>query len=116
MNQELGKNGEFKAEKYLIEHGYKIRCKNYRYKGGEIDIVAQKGNVIVFVEVKTRSEQYMILPCESVTRKKQYRIKNTAYMYIAEKKIKGYYFRFDVLELIKKEDKWFIRHIENAFY
>ena len=54
-NLEKGLLGEREAEKYLISKGYKIRDRNYRTKIGEIDIVAEKFNTLVFVEVKTRT-------------------------------------------------------------
>ncbi len=63
----IGKHGEDLACKYLEQNGYKILERNYRIRGGEIDIVAKDGEYLVFVEVKTRWSHEFGLPAESVT-------------------------------------------------
>ena len=70
-DQELGKYGELLAQKWLIENGFKIRQANYRYLKLELDIVAEKGDKIVVVEVKTRQTAEIGEPWMAVTKKKQ---------------------------------------------
>lgn len=111
----IGHRGETAACKYLKQNGYKILKRNYRKKYGEIDIVAQKSDLISFVEVKTRSNKDFGLACEAVTKAKKDRIIKTAQTYINEYKI-DCNFSFDVIEIYHnfgKIEK--IEHIECAF-
>lgn len=62
----VGKFGEELAVKYLKKLGYKIIERNFRIRGGEIDIIARDGNTLVYVEVKTRTSHQFGLPEESV--------------------------------------------------
>lgn len=79
-NISFGKSGEEIAKKFLIEIGYKITHSNFRTPFGEIDIIAKDGNVIVFVEVKTRSSSNYGSPLFSITDyKKRNIIKNATY-------------------------------------
>ena len=117
---DIGKVGEKAACKYLKRQGYKILTCNYqRAIGkviGEIDIVARRGEMISFVEVKTRRNEDFGLPCEFVTKSKQQKIIRTAYMYIAEKKLHDCSFCFDVVEVLHDGRKiQTLRHIPNAF-
>lgn len=82
--QQLGKLGEDIAQKYLEQKGYRILCRNFRYKTGEIDIIASKGAVLHFIEVKTRQGHAFGQPAESVTRQKRAHIKATISGYLSE--------------------------------
>lgn len=81
-NKNLGDNGEQLACQYLQKQGYKILERNYRIRGGEIDIVAKEGNVLVFVEVKTRWSHDYGLPAESMTSWKIKALLKTAKFYV----------------------------------
>lgn len=81
----LGYSGESLAEKYLINKGYKILDKNFTVHGGEIDIVAQKNDILVFVEVKTRTSDSFGEGNESVDRQKKKRILHAVQRYIDSK-------------------------------
>lgn len=81
-NKNLGDNGEHLACQYLQKQGYKILERNYRIRGGEIDIVAKEGNVLVFVEVKTRWSHDYGLPAESMTFWKIKALLKTAKFYV----------------------------------
>jgi putative endonuclease len=105
----LGQSGERKAEKFLLSGGYDVLEKNFRCKFGEIDIIAQKDGVLVFVEVKTRSGSGYGMGFESVTRSKQEKLLLTAQTYMANRKPMPA--RFDVISIDKGE----ITHIKNAF-
>ena len=74
QHNDTGKEGEEMAAMYLIKNGYRIIARNFRYKKSEIDIVAQKDNIIVFIEVKTRTNAFFQEPKLSVTRSKQKQI------------------------------------------
>ena len=67
----LGKRGEVVACKYLQSNGYRILEKNYKTHIGEIDVIAEDGETLCFIEVKTRSGDGYGLPSEAVTLKKQ---------------------------------------------
>ena len=67
---DFGKHGEELATQFLSKHGYKIIDRNFRIRGGEIDIVALQANTLVIVEVKTRTSHKFGLPEESITRYK----------------------------------------------
>ena len=114
-NREKGSFGEKLAAKELIKKGYEIIEFNFCKKGGEIDIIAKKDDVYVFVEVKLRKSLYAGVPCEAVDSVKQKRIIETAIKYIAEKNLYDYAVRFDVIEILDL-DKIYMRHIENAFW
>ena len=103
-------DGERLAAKYLKKCGYKIITQNYKAKMGEIDIIAQDGDVLVFAEVKQRKNADFGAPREFVTAGKQRKIKNTAQLYILKNKFAGNV-RFDVVEVLGKD----INHIKNAF-
>lgn len=105
----LGQSGEKRAEKYLISQGYDVLEKNFRCKFGEIDLIAQKDGVLVFVEVKTRSGAGYGMGFESVTKKKQEKLLLTAQTYMSGKTLMQA--RFDVISI----DNGRITHIKNAF-
>lgn len=102
----------------MESNGYKIICLNYRCLFGEIDIIAHKDDVFVFVEVKTRSNNKMGFPVEAVTYSKQQKILNVADQYLSDKD--DYSARFDIIEVYVElisgcVRRSFINHIENAF-
>lgn len=113
-NKNIGRIGESIAEKYLINNGYKILERNFKSKTGEIDIIAYKSNILVFVEVKTRTNNKFGFAHEAVDYRKKKKIQNTANSYINFKKIENIQYRFDIIEvyLTTKE----INHIIDAFW
>ena len=107
----VGKMGEDRALAFLSGKGYIRLGKNYSNRWGEIDLIMEKGETIVFVEVKHRTEQAYGAPEEAVTRHKQTRMTRVAVAYIQENGLWERNFRFDVVSISGPE----IRHIENAF-
>lgn len=75
---ETGRLGEESVCAYLIERGYTIAARNYRIKGGEIDIIAENGDFIAFVEVKARKPDSMVSGFEAVNKRKRGLIIKTA--------------------------------------
>lgn len=97
---QLGKTGEEIAAAFLVKAGYQIINRNFRIKKlGEIDIVAEEKNDLVFIEVKNRSDLSFGLPQEAVNSNKQHRLIKLALMYIKMKNIKSKNIRFDVLAI-----------------
>lgn len=113
-HNDLGKKGEELAKQHLINKGYNIKDLNWRFKKKEIDIIAEKNNVLTVVEVKTRTSDYFENPKEAVTRKKQKFIINAAEAYIFEKNI-DMETRFDIITITFKNGKEEIEHIKDAF-
>ena len=116
MSELTGALGEVLAGRYLRERGYRIVSANYRTRMGEIDVVAEKDGVLVFIEVKTRSEGMIALPSESVGREKQRRLVRAAGLYLRAEP-PGRKTRFDVIEvyLNSTDNLQKINHIQNAF-
>lgn len=115
---DLGQYGEEKAAEYLTSNGYSILCRNFRWKGGEIDIVARdktKGSLIVFFEVKTRKDRGFGLPCEAVTAAKMRKIKRTIKVFSGIRGCGGSDFRIDVIEILVLDKKAYIRHLKNVY-
>lgn len=110
-NKELGALGEKQAREYLVKNKYKILTSNYSNKLGEIDIIAFKDGVTIFVEVKTRENTKYGLPREAVTTYKQNKIRQVALEYIVHNNLVDKPVRFDVIEILKNE----LTHIKNAF-
>ncbi len=115
LNKLKGTYGEDLACKELEKNGYVILKRNFRYRNGEIDIIAEKDGIIIFVEVKLRTSTEKGMPCEAVDIKKQKKIINTALMYIQQNNLSDNSFRFDVIEILAL-DTVMIRHIKNAFW
>lgn len=78
VQQVIGRAGEDYTVNWLRRQGYRILARNWRCRWGEVDIVAQKGDIVAFVEVKTRRPGAMVSPLEAVTRTKQRRLLKTA--------------------------------------
>lgn len=112
---DLGKKGELFAARYLQKKGYRIIERSYRSVLGEIDIVAKKDDILVFVEVKTRRDEKFGKPFESVTKEKQAKIVRIAESYYSNRKYGDLTCRFDVVSIEVKEDDYYVDHIENAF-
>jgi putative endonuclease len=91
--------GENAAAHFLRKNGYKVLTRNYSSRWGEIDIVCRHRDVLVFVEVKTRSASSWEKPIEAVTPSKQRRIIRTAYAYLQELEETNIPLRFDVVEV-----------------
>ncbi|MFQ5601941.1 MAG: YraN family protein [bacterium] len=112
----LGERGEQLAAEYLQKKRYRIRERNFRWARGEIDIVAQKDELLVFVEVKTARSDAFGEPETWVDERKQRQIARVAERYLQEQAISDMDCRFDVVAVKAQGNQWTIRHIENAFW
>ena len=115
---EVGRRGEQVAVRYLKSKGYRILERNYRWNRAEIDVIALDGEVLVFIEVKTRGGEEFGTPARAVDRRKQKQIARVAAHYLQERRLAGTDCRFDVLALLEKVEsgKLEIEHIKNAFW
>jgi putative endonuclease len=109
--QTQGKKAEELALHHLEAKGYRLATINYRTKLGEIDLIMERGDTIVFVEVRERNSSAYGTAAETVTLKKQKRIGKAALMFVKEKKLSHRNLRFDIVSVQNK----IITHLENAF-
>lgn len=107
--------GESDTEYFLTKQGFKVLCKNFKSRYGEIDLIATKAELIVFVEVKTRSNEYFALSSVIVPSKQKKIIATAKYFLINNPKYLEMVCRFDVAIVLKKNDKNSINYIEDAF-
>lgn len=99
----FGKKGEEIAVDYLTDNGFKILEKNFRSKFGEIDIIAQKGQKLFFVEVKTRSNLRQGMPYEAVNKHKIHQIKKAATYFLLENDFKDYKYAISVISILMED-------------
>lgn len=114
--ERIGRKGEAAAARWLQRQGYRILARNYRVGKGEIDLVARKQNLLIFVEVKTRAQGQWTRPAQAVDAQKRRILSHTALRYLKEIGNPPLSFRFDVIEVIHDQGRVCeIRQIENAF-
>jgi len=115
IQQETGDKGEELAANYLKSGGYSIVEKNFRAGKSEIDLICQKGKLLVFVEVKTRSNTKFGNPESFVDEAKAAKVMEGAEAYI-EINNWSEAIRFDIISIIIDGAKSEIEHFEDAFY
>ncbi len=117
--QDLGRDGEELAAKHLLGKGYRILARRYRTRYGEIDLVAEHRDTLVFVEVKMRSGAGFGPPQEAVHPGKQARIARAAASFLQQRAMEqatGPVCRFDVVAVLRgPEGAPVVEHIEDAF-
>lgn len=115
INKKTGNSGENRASIFLEDSGYEIICRNWRTRCGEVDIIARKGDVLVFVEVKTWPRGDFFSLADAVNKTKQKRIIETAKCFMIEhRQYNNCFVRFDVLA-VDMPGLAKMYHIENAF-
>lgn len=114
-NTEKGNAGEDIAIGHLLQQGYRIRERNWRHQHLEIDIIAEKNDVLVIVEVKLRAGNAFGTPEEFVTKTKQKKLIRAADVYLKEQRI-DLETRFDVIAIVRNERELNVEHIEGAYY
>ena len=114
QHNETGKQGEVEACRYLREQGYEIMFRNYRYQHAEVDLIAKKGKLLVFVEVKTRTNLSYGNPEEFVSYTKAKLVMKAAEQYIfANDWLHD--IRFDIIAVTISGNELRVKHIEDAF-
>ena len=114
-HNELGKLGEELAVEYLQKNGYDILETNYVFQKAEIDIIAQKENILAIVEVKTRSSLDFGLPQDFVKPKKIMLLVKAVNEYVVANDL-DVEVRFDIIAVHKEGKKFNIEHLEDAFF
>lgn len=102
-HNKLGYRGEKLAFKFLQEQGYDIVARNVKGRSGEVDLVAYDGNLLAFIEVKTRTSTRFGYPFEAVSDKKQDQIRRVAEEFIARQGLVNYSYRFDIVSILFDE-------------
>jgi putative endonuclease len=115
--KQIGSKGEVIALQYLELKGYELVLKNYRFKRAEIDLIVQKENLIVFVEVKYRKNADFGFPEEFVRKSQRRRIQTAAENYLSEMQW-NQNIRFDIISIMPNADgnDYDIMHLEDAIY
>lgn len=116
LHLRLGNDAEAVAEKYLIHQGLTLINRNYHCKVGEIDLIMQAANLLVFVEVRYRSNPFFASAAESITAKKIQRCRKTADHYLqSHRQYRHLFNRFDVIAITAMQAKQEILWIKDAF-
>lgn len=112
---ELGKKGEFLAQNFLKNKGFVLLETNWRHRKAEIDIIYKDEDILVFVEVKSRTLEYNTRPELSVTAKKQAILEDGAKIY-AEEIGHDWEVRFDIISVLFHNEAYqTIEHLKDAF-
>ena len=114
-HNELGKLGEDLAVELLIDKGYDILERNFKYGKAEIDIIASKSDMLIVVEVKTRNSSVFGDPQSFVSKKKIGLLVQAANEYLLQNSI-DLEVRFDIVAVLKNNREQHLEHLENAFY
>lgn len=116
--QQKGKIGEEEACRWLVKQGYSILQRNWRCRSGEVDIIAVREDLLIFVEVRSRSSNSGFgTPQESVDQRKMQQVRSTAAVYIQMSGEHTRQIRFDVIAVMMNHfgKIMSIDHLENAF-
>ena len=111
----LGIAGEDVAAGVLRRRGFAIVDRNWRCRDGELDVVARRGGLVVFCEVKARRTRSFGEPFEAVDARKQARLRRLAARWLAEHRARASEVRFDVVSIVFTEGGPQVVHLENAF-
>ena len=113
--KDIGSKGEKLAAEFLALHNYEIIATNFFSPYGEIDIIALKDEILVFIEVKTRSSN-LDSALNSISISKRKKISRTASIFLAKnREYEDMFTRFDVIAILLNKDHTFLKHIKEAF-
>ncbi len=114
QHNDLGNEGEKLAIEHLRKKGYEILKQNYRYLKAEVDIIVQKENIVIAVEVKTRSSDYFGDPQDFISPKKIKLLVSAIDYYVIENDL-DVEVRFDIIAILKQKNAFQIEHLKDAF-
>lgn len=107
---------EEEAKRYLLAHGYRILAENYTVRGAEVDLIATKDGVIIFVEVKQRRSNYFGTPADMITAKKLARLHGAALLFVSKRFGRDDLpLRFDALLVSGRREQHSLEHLEGIF-
>jgi putative endonuclease len=112
---QFGELGERIAARWLEKSGWKILARRYRNGRRDIDVVAERDGLVAFIEVKARTGQEFGDPVEAVHRRKQRELTKSAQTWIDRHGRSGETYRFDVMGVLLREKRVFVRHVPGAF-
>ncbi|MFZ5468311.1 MAG: YraN family protein [Myxococcota bacterium] len=113
--RELGKEAEDAAVSFLTRAGYEVKERNFFCRWGEVDVVAEKGDTVCFVEVRMRSTAAWGDPSHTVTGAKQRRVVKAALHFLQQHRVRNRMVRFDVISVVGKGKDALVEHIPDAF-
>jgi putative endonuclease len=114
-HNDLGKKGEDLAVDFLLKNGYTIVARNYTYQKAEVDIMAQKNDILAVVEVKTRTSADYGDPQQFLKPKQIQRIIKAVDEFINTNEL-DVEVRFDIVAIVLNKKGMTLEHLENAFY
>jgi putative endonuclease len=113
-NQQFGKIGEEIAQRYLEEQNFRSLEQNWHCRYGELDLIMQEEDELVFVEVKTRRNNHVGYPEEMIDRGKVERLKKSAEQYIEQYDKQEMFWRFDIVAISGDTQNYQVHHIRDA--
>lgn len=114
-NKPLGDRGEELAARHLVRAGWTVVNRNFRVGHREIDLVARRGEVVAFVEVKTRTGLGYGHPLEAITARKRREIQQVAATWIERHGAEGDVYRFDAVAVLMRGGEARLEHVEDAW-
>lgn len=115
LRRQLGGEAEDAAVRYLTAQGFRIRARNYACRAGELDVVAERGELVAIVEVRMRSSAAWGDPAHTVSWPKQRRVVRAALHYLQRERLRGREIRFDVISIVGRGPTATVEHIPGAF-
>lgn len=113
--KEYGDEGEEAAVRFLEARGYRVRARNYSCRHGELDVVAEHGDTLCFVEVRMRSTAVWGDPSHTVSFAKQRRVVKAALHYLMAHRLRDRMLRFDVISVVGRGERATVEHLPGAF-
>lgn len=116
LRKALGSDGEARAVMHLEKLGYQVRDRNVSMRGGELDVVVQKGELLVFVEVRMRSTALFGDPSDTISFAKRRKVVRAATLYLQRHRLWGRCeVRFDVITVVGRGQNATVEHLPGAF-
>ncbi|ATB39132.1 endonuclease [Cystobacter fuscus] len=113
--KQYGDEGEEAAVRFLETQGYRVRARNYACRHGELDVVAERGDTVCFVEVRMRSTAVWGDPSHTVSFAKQRRVVKAAMHYLMAHGVRDRELRFDVISVVGRGERATVEHLPGAF-
>ncbi|HEX8536656.1 MAG TPA: YraN family protein [Cystobacter sp.] len=113
--KQYGDEGEETAVRFLETQGYRVRARNYACRHGELDVVAERGDTVCFVEVRMRSTAVWGDPAHTVSFAKQRRVVKAAMHYLRAHGVRDRELRFDVISVVGRGERATVEHLPGAF-
>lgn len=110
-----GDEGEEAAVRFLEGQGYRVLARNYSCRHGELDVVAERGDTLCFVEVRMRSTAVWGDPSHTVSFAKQRRVVKAALHYLLTQRLRDRMIRFDVISVVGRGERATVEHLPGAF-